>query len=69
MIHRIAMQVRASASTGGRDAFGEHANHLIELTALQQAITPRAPHQAEQFVLFEIFAGAGGNNLLRQDVE
>ena len=69
MVHLIAMQVGAIAAAAGGDAVGKHRDDFVEIFAIEIAVWKRAAHQREQVVFLPVFGGAGGHDLLRENVQ
>ncbi len=69
MIDLIAMQVGAVAPAARGDAIGKHRDDFVEIVALEIAIRKRAAHEREEIVFLPIFGGAGGHDLLRENVQ
>ena len=69
VVDAVAKEIRAVAAAPRGDAFGEHVDDGVEIGARQSAIGIGAAHQREQIVFLPFLGGAGGDDLLRQDVE
>ena len=68
----VPVQEGAPASPRGRDALGEHADHLVEGGAAEVSVGIRAAHEIEQAVQIVPFLrrrSRFGDELLREDVE
>ena len=63
------MQVRARAAAGSRDTLRQHFEHAVEIATIERAVGPGAADKIEEFVFTELFASAGGDHLLRENVE
>ena len=69
VVHRVVIDERAVAAAARAVALGEHAQHFVELGALQIAVGVGAAQQREQLVLVPLARGHFGDDLLRQHVE
>ena len=68
-VDAVAEEVGAVASARGLDALDEQAEQFFELLARQIAIRMRAPSTSNSVVFLPGFRGAGGDDLLHQDIE
>ena len=69
LVHRVVVDERAVAPAARAVAFGEHAQHLIELCPLKLAIPVRPAHQGEQLLLRPLACSDLCHDLLCEHVE
>ena len=68
-VHLVAVQVGGAPALGRVEAVGQHREHGLEVRARELAVRPRLAHAREERVLAPVVAGAGRDDLLREDVE
>src|SRR5579883_567254 len=68
-VDAVVVQERAAAPARGRDAVGQHRNHLVEIPALEVFIAEGAPHRRVELVDFPFVLRARRYDLLRENVE
>ncbi len=68
-VHAVAVQVGAVPAATRRNAVRQHRDDFVERRAGQLAVRKRARDQREQVVLAPLVGGAGGDDLLGEDVE
>src|SRR5439155_1645353 len=69
LVDAIEMQVRARAAAPRGDAIAEHGDDVVEFAARQIRVRRRAAHEPIERFVAEVAGRAGGDELLRQDVE
>ena len=69
MVDLVAVEIGAEASALGADAFAEHDENLVEGFAGEIAVVAGAADEGEEFVFVPFVGGAGGDDLLGEDVE
>ena len=68
-VHFVPMEISTAAPAAGRDPFGEHGDHGVEVPARKAAIGIGTADQRKQVVLAPRLAGRGGDDLLRKHIE
>jgi len=63
------VEVGGATTTAGRDAVGEHVHDVVEILTSELREGSSAAHELVERVFLPFFAAAGGDDLLRQDVE
>ena len=63
------MDVRAAPPAAGRESFGQHLHHGVELRPRESSVRVRRAHALVQGTFVPLFARRGRHDLLGQDVE
>ncbi len=69
VIDLVAVEVGSEASALGADAFAEHDENLVKGFAGEVAVVAGAADEGEELVFIPFVGGAGGDDLLGEDVE
>ena len=69
MVDLVAVEIGAEASALGADAFAEHDENFVEGFAGEVAVIAGAADEGEELVFVPFVGGAGGDDLLGEDVE
>ncbi len=69
VVDLVAIEIGPVASTLGADAFAEHDENFVEGLAGEVAVVAGAADEGEEFVFVPFVGGAGGDDLLGEDVE
>ena len=69
MVDLVAVEVGAEASALGADAVAEHGEDFVEGFAGEIAVVAGASDEGEEIVFAPFVGGAGGDDLLGEDVE
>jgi len=63
------VEIRSTASAPGRDPVRQHLDDGVEVLARKRCERRRAPHEIVEVGFLPLLDGAGGDDLLGQDVE
>ena len=69
VVDLVAVEVGSEASALGADAFAEHDENFVKGFAGEIAVVAGAADEGEEFVFIPLVGGAGGDDLLGEDVE